>query len=132
MLSENTGEKKSETTGPRPGQVSDVRALYKIDPLNVTLMDSAPPPSDSEFSLVRFAVDVSMVFGPVLSYVAQYLEIRKNRSASGFSLGLPFVLITSNTLRLWFRFVFYVVCLYSSFLEQAHVPNTVVVAACIS
>ena len=51
----------------------------------------------------RVLLDFAMVVGPVLGYVSQYFKVRRMESYGAFSLWIPFILLTSNSLRLFFR-----------------------------
>lgn len=62
------------------------------------------------------AVDVAMVFGPVIGYIDQYRVIMKNRSSEAFSKVISLILMVSNVLRVfyWFGAKFDLVLLYQS------------------
>eukprot|EP00695_Tsukubamonas_globosa_P003108 TRINITY_DN474_c0_g1_i1.p1 TRINITY_DN474_c0_g1~~TRINITY_DN474_c0_g1_i1.p1 ORF type:complete len:229 (+),score=77.95 TRINITY_DN474_c0_g1_i1:68-754(+) len=52
--------------------------------------------------VVGFLLDTTMVVGAVIGYVFQYRDIKKDQSAEGFSLMIPFILLISNILRVFF------------------------------
>jgi len=49
-----------------------------------------------------FLVDVGMVFGPIIGYVAQYYTVKKTNSSQGFSLAICGILLFSNIIRIFF------------------------------
>lgn len=59
-------------------------------------------------SVVTFVSSLFIIFGGVLPYLPQYLQIRKERSSEGFSTKVCLVLLVANILRInfWFGKVF--------------------------
>lgn len=59
-------------------------------------------------SVVTFISSLFIIFGGVLPYLPQYLQIRKERSSEGFSTKVCLVLLVANILRInfWFGKVF--------------------------
>jgi len=55
-------------------------------------------------SLVTFVAEMSMVFGGVIPYIPQYLNIKRSHNTKGFSLYVCLALIVANTLRILFWF----------------------------
>ena len=53
-------------------------------------------------SIVSSLAATGIVFGGVLPYIPQYLEIHKSQNANGFSIYVCFVLLLANTLRIIF------------------------------
>ena len=45
---------------------------------------------------------LAMMFGGVVPYIPQYLEIRRTENTEGFSLYVCLVLLVANTLRILF------------------------------
>jgi len=54
--------------------------------------------------VTSFLASTGMIFGAVLPYVPQYLEIKKTKNSSGFSTYVCLTLITANVLRIIFWF----------------------------
>lgn len=59
-------------------------------------------------SVVTFVSSLFIIFGGVLPYLPQYLQIRQERSSEGFSTKVCLVLLVANILRInfWFGKVF--------------------------
>ena len=52
--------------------------------------------------LIKWVVQLFVVFGGLLPYLPQYWTIRKTKDAEGFSTFVCFVLIVANVLRILF------------------------------
>ncbi len=57
------------------------------------------------FDPFEFSLCLLLVVGPITGYIPQYLEIRRSRSAGGFSPLTSFILIASSVLRIMFWFL---------------------------
>lgn len=53
-------------------------------------------------SLFSTLAATGIIFGGVIPYVPQYLEIHRTQNADGFSIYVCFVLLVANTLRIVF------------------------------
>ena len=56
----------------------------------------------SLYSLISWLASGFMIFGGVIPYVPQYMQIRNSKNAEGFSLFVCFTLLMANTLRIFF------------------------------
>jgi len=52
--------------------------------------------------LISFCTDLGIIFGPLIGYVAQIMEIRNKKSAEGFSSRVSAILIVANLTRMFF------------------------------
>lgn len=52
--------------------------------------------------LLELLLCIALVFGPIVGYIPQYLEIRNSQNPAGFSTLVCFILISSNILRVFF------------------------------
>ena len=52
--------------------------------------------------LVSFGAAQLMIFGGVVPYIPQYLEIKRTKNADGFSTFVCLTLLVANTLRILF------------------------------
>jgi len=52
--------------------------------------------------IVSFGAAQLMIFGGIVPYIPQYLEIRRTKNAEGFSTFVCLVLLIANTLRIFF------------------------------
>lgn len=55
--------------------------------------------------LVTWVAAGAMIFGGVVPYIPQYLEIKKSNSAEGFSTFVCLTLLIANILRIFFWYV---------------------------
>lgn len=61
-----------------------------------------------DMSLSEFLEGIAsllIIFGGVVPYIPQYLEIRSSRNAEGFSIYVCLTLLVANTLRIFFWLV---------------------------
>lgn len=56
------------------------------------------------FQFITFASEMAIVFGGVVPYIPQYLQIRQKQTTQGFSLYVCLALLMANTLRIIFWF----------------------------
>ena len=56
------------------------------------------------FQLVTIGSELAMVFGGVVPYIPQYLQIKSKKTTQGFSLYVCLALLMANTLRILFWF----------------------------
>jgi len=56
------------------------------------------------FKLVTLGCELAMVFGGVVPYIPQYLQIKQKQTTQGFSLHVCLALLLANTLRIIFWF----------------------------
>jgi len=56
------------------------------------------------YQFVTFACEMAIMFGGVVPYVPQYLQIRQKQTTQGFSLYVCLALLLANTLRIIFWF----------------------------
>lgn len=52
--------------------------------------------------LLDFLLSLSMVIGPVVGFIPQYLQIKNNSSSEGFSPFICLILLAANILRVFF------------------------------
>ena len=57
--------------------------------------------------LVTFGAAQMMIFGGIVPYIPQYLEIKRTKNAEGFSTFVCLTLLIANTLRILFWYVYY-------------------------
>jgi hypothetical protein len=70
---------------------------------------------------LSFLMDVLVVVGPVVGYVAQYRDLARSRDPRGFSTTVSLILIVANVLRVffWHGERFEIPLLFQSFLMIA-------------
>ncbi|ESO95005.1 hypothetical protein LOTGIDRAFT_117571 [Lottia gigantea] len=61
-------------------------------------------PDITFINLVNWVAASAMIFGGVVPFIPQYLDIRKSRNADGFSLFVCLTLLIANILRIMFWF----------------------------
>ena len=59
----------------------------------------------SAAEVVSFGATQMMIFGGVVPYIPQYLEIKRTKNADGFSTFVCLTLLVANTLRILFWYV---------------------------
>ncbi|KAK4297073.1 hypothetical protein Pmani_030476 [Petrolisthes manimaculis] len=75
---------------------------------------------------------VAMMFGGVVPYIPQYLDIKKTENTEGFSLYVCLVLLVANTLRIlfWFGHWFELPLLFQSIIMN--IAMVMIIALCVS
>ena len=61
-----------------------------------------PITSELILKLVAFGASTAMVFGGIVPYIPQYLDILQTKNADGFSTHVCLALLLANTLRIFF------------------------------
>ncbi|EDV25517.1 uncharacterized protein TRIADDRAFT_23940 [Trichoplax adhaerens] len=61
-----------------------------------------PITSDNILKLITFGASTAMVFGGIVPYIPQYLDILQTKNADGFSIHVCLALLLANTLRIFF------------------------------
>lgn len=64
-----------------------------------------PITSDHILKLIAFGASTAMVFGGIVPYIPQYLDILQTKNADGFSTHVCLALLLANTLRIFFWLV---------------------------
>lgn len=57
---------------------------------------------DNLQSVFDIVLDIGMVFGPLIAYAGQLIEIQEKKDSKGFAKGVSFILIIANISRIFF------------------------------
>jgi len=57
-------------------------------------------------ALTEFAINIGLIFGPLIGYAAQIMEIRNKKSSLGFSPRVSAILILANVTRVFFWYYY--------------------------
>jgi len=53
-------------------------------------------------TMFGFVLDLGMVFGPLIGYLAQFVEIYQRKNSEGFSTRVSLILVIANITRVFF------------------------------
>jgi len=82
---------------------SNLSSTTKMDNENISA-SSISDRSSLLIGIATLAAELAMVFGGIVPYIPQYLNIKRTHNTKGFSLYVCLALIVANTLRILFWF----------------------------